>query len=130
MGYASYTVHRNGQEIEAGYAVEDVCNKEGCTAKIDRGLGYLCGETPGGDEHGCGGYFCGEHLLMSSVDDEPQRCERCYASGEKRRREEFCDQLVVQIRTMPGVKEADVVVDKPEVFIDFADGSQFVVGVA
>jgi len=65
MGYAHYTVTRDGEEIEAGYAVDTVCEQTGCKEKIDRGLAYLCGETPGGDEHGCGGYFCGQHLYMA-----------------------------------------------------------------
>jgi hypothetical protein len=65
MGYAHYTVTRNGEEIEAGYAVDTVCEQDGCEEQIDRGLAYLCGETPGGDEDGCGGYFCGQHLYMA-----------------------------------------------------------------
>ena len=83
MGYASYTVHRNGQKIEAGYAVEDTCNEEGCPADIDRGLAYLCGETPGGDEYGCGGYFCGEHLRFSPREGEPQMCKRCIDAANR-----------------------------------------------
>jgi len=64
MGYAHYTITRSGEEIEAGYAVEAVCETETCPAEIDRGQYYLCGDTPGGDERGCGGYFCSEHLLI------------------------------------------------------------------
>lgn len=93
MGYASYTIYRNGQEIEAGYAVEDVCNKDDCPAKIDRGLDYLCGATPGGDEYGCGGYFCGEHMYSSLRDGEPQCCTACRARALKQMREEFRDEL-------------------------------------
>lgn len=65
MGYAYYEIIRNGEKIEAGYSVEAVCEKDGCDEKIDRGLAHLCGETPGGDEHGCGGYYCGQHLYMA-----------------------------------------------------------------
>lgn len=83
MGYASYTVHRNGQKIEAGYAVTDTCNEKGCTTTIDRGLAYLCGETPGGDEYGCGGYFCDGHLHFSPRDGEPQMCKGCLAAANR-----------------------------------------------
>lgn len=58
MGYAYYTLP-DGRE--AGYSVEATCDKPGCDAKIDRGLGYLCGREPGGDEFGCGDYFCEDH---------------------------------------------------------------------
>ena len=70
MGYAYYILP-DGRE--AGYGVEATCDEPGCTARIDRGLGYLCGTEPGGDEHGCGGYFCGAHLTYGTV----QRCGRC-----------------------------------------------------
>ncbi|MFE2174401.1 hypothetical protein [Kitasatospora sp. NPDC059462] len=63
MGYAYYTVTRaDGTEIEAGYDVAAVCEEDGCTEEIDRGLAYLCGSTPGTPEDGCGGYFCSRHL--------------------------------------------------------------------
>lgn len=81
MGYASYEITRNGQTIQAGYAIETTCEKDGCDEKTDRGLGNLCGQTPGGDEHGCGGYFCGQHLL------DDNRCERCAATADDERRE-------------------------------------------
>lgn len=77
MGYASYTISRNGEEIEAGYAVEATCEQKGCEAQIDRGLAHLCGQTPGGDEHGCGGYFCGEHLFMGSNQETGDLCSSC-----------------------------------------------------
>jgi hypothetical protein len=73
MSYARYVL-ADGRE--AGYGVDDVCNQDGCDKKIDRGLGCLCGDMPGGDEYGCGGYFCGEHLY-----DGPGiaggQCQRC-----------------------------------------------------
>jgi hypothetical protein len=78
MGYARYKITRpNGDRIWAGYAVEATCEKTGCKAKIDRGLAYLCGKTPGGDEHGCGGYYCEEHLYGD------QQCERCSDAADK-----------------------------------------------
>lgn len=78
MGYAHYTVYRRGEEIEAGYAVPDTCNAPDCGAEIDRGLGCLCGTTPGGDEHGCGGYFCGAHLYGGN----PSLCGNCCAQAD------------------------------------------------
>jgi hypothetical protein len=62
MGYAFYQIWRCGEMIDAGYGVSSVCERNGCVNEINRGLGYLCGKTPGGDEYGCGGYFCDEHL--------------------------------------------------------------------
>ncbi|MBQ1118456.1 hypothetical protein [Streptomyces sp. C3-3] len=80
MGYAHYEIHRNGETIQAGYAVEAVCEKDGCNEKIDRGLGYLCGKTPGGDEHGCGGYYCDPHLTYDN------QCQRCADAADKANR--------------------------------------------
>jgi hypothetical protein len=78
MGYASYTITRNGEEIEAGYGIDTVCETPDCTAEIDRGLAHLCGETPGGDERGCGGYHCGEHMFMAADGDwTGQLCGPC-----------------------------------------------------
>ncbi|MGW7087547.1 hypothetical protein ACWGH2_29180 [Streptomyces sp. NPDC054871] len=77
MGYAYYEIVRNGEKIKAGYSVEAVCERDGCKATIDRGLGHLCGKTPGGDEHGCGGYFCGEHLTYNN------QCETCAAVADE-----------------------------------------------
>ncbi|WP_306317242.1 MULTISPECIES: hypothetical protein [unclassified Streptomyces] len=71
MGYAHYEISRNGEEIAAGYGIETACEEKGCGEKIDRGLAYLCGKSPGGDEHGCGGYFCGKHLNIGN------QCGRC-----------------------------------------------------
>jgi len=81
MGNAFYTVRRNGEEIEAGYSVTARCEEAGCAALIDRGLAYLCGETPGGDEHGCGGFFCGRHLYIGPGDVSGDLCARCLAKA-------------------------------------------------
>ncbi|MFE7580784.1 hypothetical protein ACFU5Y_04350 [Streptomyces gardneri] len=88
MGYAHYTIQRNGEEIEAGYAIEATCEEVGCDAEIDRGLAHLCGQQPGGDEHGCGGYYCGSHLYGGPSDQTGDLCGRCIATymrgkGEK-----------------------------------------------
>jgi hypothetical protein len=77
MGYASYEIYRNGEKVQAGYSVETVCEEGGCEEQIDRGLAHLCGEVPGGDEHGCGGYFCGSHLYMSLAEGIGDLCGRC-----------------------------------------------------
>lgn len=82
MGNARTTIYRNGQKIDVGYDVEDVCNEDDCPTNIDRGAAYLCGETPGGDEYGCGGYFCAEHLYISLRGDEPQMCGRCTKAAD------------------------------------------------
>lgn len=47
-----------------GYAVLATCDKRGCKAEIDRGLGSICGEMhhgPFDDGPGCGLYYCGDH---------------------------------------------------------------------
>lgn len=76
MGYARYEITRkDGQTIEAGYDVEAVCEEKGCATEIDRGLAFLCGQVPGGDETGCGGYFCADHMLGD------QKCTRCAAAA-------------------------------------------------
>lgn len=58
---------------DIGYGVPAYCDEPGCTAEIDRGLGYVCGARPYGGELGCGLFFCGEHQL-----DGSQRCARCF----------------------------------------------------
>lgn len=63
MGWAHGDL-ADGREV--GYAVPTTCEQEGCEAAIDRGLAYLCGEMHGqDDQHGCGRYFCGEHLFYA-----------------------------------------------------------------
>lgn len=77
MGYASYTVtggRHSGEEC--GYAVDAVCDAEGCDEKIDRGLACLCGRLPGGGEDSCGGYFCAGHLFIPGG-GRGQRCGEC-----------------------------------------------------
>lgn len=77
MGNMHYTITRNGQTIEAGYGVEATCEEPGCTEKIDRGLAFLCGQTPGGDEFGCGGYFCPQHHFIGPNAETGDLCARC-----------------------------------------------------
>lgn len=77
MGCAFYEITRNGERIKAGYLVEAMCDKPDCTKQISRGLDALCGETPGGDEYGCGGYFCDNDLYMAPEGQMGYRCFLC-----------------------------------------------------
>ena len=61
MGYGYYEA--GGRPC--GYMVLATCDKRGCEAEIDRGLGYLCGTEPGWPYEngvGCQRYYCGDHL--------------------------------------------------------------------
>lgn len=60
MGWAYCGLDAYGREI--GYGIGATCDRRGCDAEIDRGLGYCCGPMHGGGEGGCGRYYCGEHL--------------------------------------------------------------------
>ena len=59
MGWGSGATDEYGREI--GYAIQATCDRRGCDAVFDRGLGYVCGGDHGGERGGCGRYFCGEH---------------------------------------------------------------------
>jgi len=79
MGYACYDTPRG----EAGYGVIDTCHEENCEAGIDRGLGQLCGSTPGeADEHGCGWWFCDEHLYFGQPGSGYYKCLTCYKKDD------------------------------------------------
>jgi hypothetical protein len=82
MGNAYYEIYRNGEKIEAGYGVTATCEKDGCEEQIDRGLAYLCGKAPGGDEYGCGGYYCEKDLYMGPTEETGDLCARCRARVE------------------------------------------------
>ena len=60
MGWAYCGKDDRGREI--GYGIIATCDQRGCDTVIDRGLGYCCGPMHGGEEGGCGRYFCGTHL--------------------------------------------------------------------
>ncbi len=76
MGWAYCGQDEKGREI--GYSVEAICDQEGCTAEIDRGLSYVCGNMHGGQGVGCGGYFCSAHLSTLSIRGEVyQLCKAC-----------------------------------------------------
>lgn len=71
MGWG-YGVNAEGREV--GYSVEATCDEPGCEEKIDRGLGYVCGNMHDGGEWGCGGYFCSAHLFRGGP---TQMCKPC-----------------------------------------------------
>lgn len=60
---------------DIGYGVPCLCDHPSCSAKIDRGLSYVCGGEPYGGNRGCGLYFCDDHLFHSVK--LPQLCEKC-----------------------------------------------------
>jgi hypothetical protein len=77
MGFASYIISGGVHDgEEGGYAHDTVCDRPGCGADIDRGLAYLCGDSPGGGEDACGGYFC-EADLTSVPGGQHGRCIPC-----------------------------------------------------
>ena len=57
-----------------GYGVPAICDHPRCSAGIDRGLGYVCGQGVYGGEHGCGLFFCRDHLRH---DGRTSVCTRC-----------------------------------------------------
>jgi hypothetical protein len=62
---------------DIGYGVPAMCDFPRCTETIDRGLAHVCGGEAYGGEHGCGLYFCEDHLWWSVKGRMPQRCSRC-----------------------------------------------------
>ena len=75
-------LNKKGRAI--GYGVRAVCDEPGCKKKIHRGLDYVCGGMHDGDEHGCGDYFCYDHLLVSDVGQLCKKCYQKYALSEDR----------------------------------------------
>lgn len=69
----------NTWKRDIGYGVPATCDHPRCSAKIDRGLSYVCCEAqPHGGETGCGLYFCSEHKRSYRGDHGPM-CARCAA---------------------------------------------------
>lgn len=66
---------------DIGYGVPAVCDHPNCEAKIDRGLGYVCGAEPYGGEIGCGLFFCGTHLLHGEPID-PDANDESYDAAD------------------------------------------------
>ena len=79
MGW-SYGYDQNWKR-DVGYGVPAKCDHPGCNADIDRGLSHVCknehpfGQSPEGDDDGCGLYFCEAHLSSGA-------CERCVLGAE------------------------------------------------
>jgi hypothetical protein len=64
---------------DIGYGVPAECDHPTCRVKIDRGLSFVCGGEPFGGNHGCGLYFCPDHLFHAGEKrDGVQLCLRCY----------------------------------------------------
>lgn len=61
---------------DIGYGVPAFCDHPRCSKEIDRGLSYVCGVEPYGGEHGCGLFFCSEHLSYYTS-NRSQSCLRC-----------------------------------------------------
>lgn len=73
IGYDS----KHGRDV--GYGVPATCDHPGCGAEIDRGLSFACGGMHEGGEHGCGLYFCSDHLRYAGDRrDNAQLCSCCY----------------------------------------------------
>ena len=62
MGWGNCGKDSKGRPI--GYYFEATCDYSVCDEKIDRGLAYACGGMHGEDP-GCEGYFCSNHLIPS-----------------------------------------------------------------
>jgi len=63
---------------DIGYRVPALCDYPDCEKQIDRGLDYVCGKEPFGGEHGCGLYFCYEHLyIVPRENTTTQLCLHC-----------------------------------------------------
>lgn len=64
---------------DIGYGVPAYCDSPKCNEEIDRGLAFVCGGGPYGENDtrsGCGLYFCSEHLFMTI---HGQMCNRCFS---------------------------------------------------
>lgn len=79
MGWSHGVI--NGKEV--GYGVIATCEHPGCTTRIDRGLAYACGGSPGEDEHSCNGHFCYEHLYASKHGFVCEECLKLNRAGRR-----------------------------------------------
>jgi hypothetical protein len=94
MGWGSCGTDGKGRKI--GYAHSGRCDHPGCKVKIDRGLGYACGDMHGEDGFSCEGYFCSDHLTHEYDPDDgrgKQFCFECAQKLEAQRAEEFLEVL-------------------------------------
>lgn len=80
MGWA--IGYDDGWKRDIGYGVPAYCDYPGCGAEIDRGLSHVCGSQPYGGEHGCGLYFCHDHLrIAGDKRGNADLCGVCYRNG-------------------------------------------------
>jgi len=87
MGWGDCGTDTRGRRI--GYVFPARCDEPGCHVRIDRGLAFVCGGMHGGDDNGCGLYFCAKHRFMASEKVSPwggELCRRCLRSFEARHR--------------------------------------------
>ena len=100
MGYGRYLLP-DGRE--AGYGVEAECDQPGCDFRIDRGLGWLCGDNPLGhkddQEPGCGNYYCSEHLVERAHDCPAREC-MAHSDGDQT--------CILDIRHQPDYPHRDI----------------------
>lgn len=66
---------------DIGYGVPSICDHPGCGKEIDRGLSYVCGGEVYGGEHGCGLFFCSDHLFYHEESGK-FLCDRCHSGGK------------------------------------------------
>lgn len=69
----------NNWKRDIGYGVPATCDYPSCGKEINRGLSYVCGTHAYGGEHGCGLFFCSEHLHLTR---RGNLCERCMKGKE------------------------------------------------
>lgn len=74
MGWEVGNDDNYGRDI--GYGVPAICDHPGCNKQIDRGIVFVCGGDISGGEHGCGLFFCDDHLFWYEGKKGPL-CERC-----------------------------------------------------
>ncbi|AXQ69962.1 hypothetical protein HOU03_gp306 [Caulobacter phage CcrSC] len=98
MGWADCGDDSKGRPIGYGHAA--ICDQEGCTAEIHRGLAYACGGMHGSSP-GCEGYFCDEHMGSAWDPGEQQHiqvCAKCEADLENAKAEAYKDVLLSAVR--------------------------------
>lgn len=62
------------QNRDVGYSVTAICDHPGCTAEIDRGLGYVCCEDIN-HRACCGAFLCADHRENYTYADELEDME-------------------------------------------------------
>lgn len=114
MGWAHCGTDSKGREI--GYGIHEgvTCDHPGCTAEIDRGLGYACGGMHGERDSYCEGYFCGAHLVHRydpNEDRGQQFCGKCAEQLDDSKCEEFMELLGDSLTELPDDADAQAFKD-------------------